>query len=270
MTVSPLPKSPHDRVWRSIARHLRDHGKSPTVRNLMDQLGKSNGSIQNSRKWLAKQGFIALEKGKPGIVLQIWPQEITPPDNLLPRFHSQPGPQNSPQNSPQQLPQQSPQPVLPGVAPAKTASSQHHLHLVPAPQPISEPLPIQGEIAAGALFEPATETQEYLDLDYAGRRADDFVLRVSGQSMVGDCIPDGAFVVMRPTPDGYEPRPGEIVAVWVEGAGTTLKHFYQEKQVVVLESSNPEVPPQMIDTTELAVQVQATHLLTHWRSRFSS
>jgi repressor LexA len=151
---------------------------------------------------------------------------------------------------------------LPGLSTALSPAPGPRLQLV---EP--SPLPVRGEIAAGALFEPATETEEYLTLDYAGRRPEDFALRVSGRSMVGDCIPDGAFVVMRPVPDGYEPRPGEIVAVWVEGAGTTLKHFYQEKHVVVLESSNPEVPPQMVDTTEQRLDVQATHLLTHWRSR---
>lgn len=259
MKSPQLPKHPHDRVWRAIAKYMRDHGKSPTVRELIDLLGKSNGSIQNSRKWLAKNGFVTTEKGKPGMVMKIWPQEITPPDNMVPRLQ-------------RQLPEE----LLQLVPTMQTKSSkgkgslkERHLRVVPDSQPPAEPLPIQGEIAAGALFEPATDTQEYLTLDYAERRAGDFVLRVSGRSMVGDCIPDGAFVVMRPTPDGYEPRPGEIVAVWVEGSGTTLKHFYQEKGMVVLESSNPEVPPQMIDVTERQVQVQATHLLTHWRSRFA-
>lgn len=243
-----LPKRPHDRVWRAIASHMLDHGKSPTVRDLIQRLGKSNGSVQNSRKWLAEHGFIALERGKPGMVMEIWPQDLTPPQGRMPR-------------SLRQLPPQSP-PQLP-------AAKERHLRALSADQPLAEPLPIQGEIAAGAMFDPATGSQEYLLLDYAGRKAGDFALRVSGRSMVGDCIPDGAFVVMRPVPDGYEPRPGEIVAVWVEGAGTTLKHFYQEKHVVVLESSNPEVPPQMIDTTEQQVDVQATHLLTHWRSRLA-
>lgn len=258
MKSSQLPKHPHDRVWRTIASYMRDHGKSPTVRELIELLGKSNGSIQNSRKWLAKHGFIATEKGKPGMVMQIWPKEITPPDNLVPRLQSK-------------LPEELLKVVPPLEAKSpkgKGPGKERHLRVVPDQHP-AEPLPIQGEIAAGALFDPATGNQEYLTLNYEGRKAGDFVLRVSGKSMVGDCIPDGAFVVMRPTPDGYEPKPGEIVAVWVDGEGTTLKHFYQEKGMVVLESSNPEVPPQMIDVTERQVQVQATHLLTHWRSRFA-
>ncbi len=251
MNSPQLPKHPHDRVWRTMASYMRDHGKSPTVRELIDLLDKSNGSIQNSRKWLAKNGFIAIEKGKPGMVMQIWPKEIPPPENMVPRALQLIAPVTTKQSE------------------EKSPGKERHLRVVPDNPVPAEPLPIQGEIAAGAMFEPVTDTQEYLTLDYAERKVGDFVLRVSGRSMVGDCIPDGAFVVMRPTPDGYEPRPGEIVAVWVEGAGTTLKHFYQEKGMVVLESSNPEVPPQMIDVTERQVRVQATHLLTHWRSRFS-
>lgn len=252
MKSPQLPKPPHDRVWYAIATYMRDHGKSPTVRELIEILDKSNGSIQNSRKWLAKHGFIEIEKGKPGVVMKIWPEDVTPPKHIAPSPRSELA-----QDSLQLLPSLEAQPSAKG----------RHLRVVPDAQPPAEPLPIQGEIAAGAMFEPVTDTQEYLTLDYEERRVGDFVLRVSGRSMVGDCIPDGAFVVMRPTPDGYEPRPGEIVAVWVEGAGTTLKHFYQEKGMVVLESSNPEVPPQMIDVTEQEIKVQATHLLTHWRSR---
>lgn len=185
------------------------------------------------------------------MVMEIWPKEIPPPDNMVPR-------------SLKVVPPPAAQPT-----PKKTSTKERHLRVVPDTPPIAEPLPIQGEIAAGAMFEPATDTQEYLTLDYEERKLGDFVLRVSGRSMVGDCIPDGAFVVMRPTPDDYQPRPGEIVAVWVEGAGTTLKHFYQEKSMVILESSNPEVPPQIIDVTEQDIKVQATHLLTHWRSQFA-
>ncbi|NEQ50651.1 MAG: hypothetical protein F6K11_11040 [Leptolyngbya sp. SIO3F4] len=100
-----------------------------------------------------------------------------------------------------------------------------------------EGLPIYGEIAAGCCHEPATETHEYLNIDYSGRQRHDYVLKISGDSMVGAGIPNGAYVGIRPVKDDYCPKPGEIVAVYVEGQGATLKHFFQKESVVVLEAS---------------------------------
>lgn len=135
-----------------------------------------------------------------------------------------------------------------------------------AEQPVPDGLPIRGEIAAGCCHEPATEDHEYLNIEYSGRKRNDYVLKISGDSMVGAGIPDGAYVGIRPVADDYSPRPGEIVAAYVEGQGATLKHFYQKESVVVLEAANPKYEPMIFDLESCNLRVQGTHIFTHWQS----
>lgn len=139
----------------------------------------------------------------------------------------------------------------------------------PAPYvefPEVDGLPIRGEIAAGYCHEPATDTQGYLNIEYSGRKRNDYVLKISGDSMVGAGIPDGAYVGIRPVADNYMPKPGEIVAIYVEGQGATLKHFYQKESVVVLEAANPKYEPMIFDLDSCDLRVQGTHIFTHWQS----
>ncbi|MGD1952895.1 MAG: LexA family protein [Leptolyngbyaceae cyanobacterium] len=133
-------------------------------------------------------------------------------------------------------------------------------------QPDPEGLPIRGEIAAGYCHEPAIEAYEYLNIEYSGRKRNDYVLKISGDSMVGAGIPNGAYVGIRPVTDGYNPKPGEIVAVYVEGQGATLKHFFQKESVVVLEAANPKYEPMIFDLDSCELRVQGTHIFTHWQS----
>ncbi|MBT9316022.1 LexA family protein [Leptothoe spongobia] len=127
-------------------------------------------------------------------------------------------------------------------------------------------LPIRGEIAAGYCHEPATEDHERLNIEYSGRKQNDYVLKISGDSMVGAGIPDGAYVGIRPVNDDYRPKPGEIVAVYVEGQGATLKHFFQKESIVVLEAANPKYEPMIFDLEANNLRVQGTHIFTHWQS----
>ena len=135
-----------------------------------------------------------------------------------------------------------------------------------ADQPVPEGLPIRGEIAAGYCHDPATADHDYLNIEYGGRKHNDYVLKISGDSMVGAGIPDGAYVGIRPVSDDYRPTPGEIVAVYVEGQGATLKHFFQKESVVVLEAANPKYEPMIFDLESCSLRVQGTHIFTHWQS----
>ncbi|MEO0868655.1 MAG: S24 family peptidase [Cyanobacteria bacterium J06642_11] len=132
--------------------------------------------------------------------------------------------------------------------------------------PDPEGLPIRGEIAAGYCHEPAVDNHDHLKIEYSGRKPSDYVLKISGDSMVGAGIPDGAYVGIRPVADDYQPKPGEIVAVYVDGFGATLKHFYQKDSVVVLEAANPKYEPMIFDLDACGLRVQGTHIFTHWQS----
>lgn len=132
-------------------------------------------------------------------------------------------------------------------------------------------LPILGEIAAGHFHEPFTESSgDFLNISYLGRKPEDYVLRISGDSMIGAGIPNGSYVGIRPVPRDYKPRYMEVVAVWVDGRGATLKHYCQEDSTVVLESANPEYEPIILDLNTTEVTVKGTHLFTHWQSTLLS
>jgi repressor LexA len=116
-------------------------------------------------------------------------------------------------------------------------------------------IPIRGEIAAGFLSDPLPS--HHAELEYLGVSGGDYALRVSGDSMVGDAIVDGDWAIMQAVPDGYEPvRSGEIVAVWVEGRGTTLKHYHRQGELTILRASNPKYADIVLNPTDQFFKVQ--------------
>jgi len=120
----------------------------------------------------------------------------------------------------------------------------------------SNMIPVWGEISAGYLSEPSTE-REFLEIDHLDSQRH-FGLRVSGDSMINAGILNGVVAIFEKVADGYEPRSGEIVAVYVEGFGTTLKQFYRQDWKVVLRAANPLYPDQEIDTHQTFVGIQGT------------
>jgi repressor LexA len=128
-----------------------------------------------------------------------------------------------------------------GVAHLQSIGAYH------APEPplrTSKHIPLLGEIAAGYLSEPVTSEESIeLDIDPSTH----FALIVSGDSMIEAGILDRSTVVLKRVPDGYEPKPGQIVAAYVEGAGTTLKRFYRDAHnAIVLEPANATYKAQTI------------------------
>ena len=101
-------------------------------------------------------------------------------------------------------------------------------------------LPLAGTIAAGLPIE-AIEEREYLDLEemFVSPHGN-FVLRVKGDSMIGDSIADGDYVICEKRDSA---RDGETVVALIEGEEATLKRIYQTPQGVRLEASNPAYKP---------------------------
>ena len=81
----------------------------------------------------------------------------------------------------------------------------------------------------------------------------DFFLKVSGDSMIGDGIHDGDFVLIRPT---FEARDGEIAAVAVgDERCATLKRVFlkPETSEVELHPSNPNMQPFRVPASDVRV-----------------
>ncbi len=123
-------------------------------------------------------------------------------------------------------------------------------------------IPIRGSIAAGYLTEAFIDNREVLPISSPKLRQGDFALKVTGDSMIGDHIQDGSYVVMRPLPDFKEPKNGTIIAAWVEGFGTTLKHFHREGELIFLKASNSIYPPIEIDINISRIEIQGVLLFT--------
>ncbi len=113
-------------------------------------------------------------------------------------------------------------------------------------------LPFLGRIAAGRPIE-AVVGDETLTVPAAlfGARIDDhFVLQVAGESMIGEGIHDGDWVVVERRERAQQ---GEMVVALV-GDEVTLKRFYPEGAVVRLQPSNPAMEPIRVQAADLRIQ----------------
>lgn len=112
-------------------------------------------------------------------------------------------------------------------------------------------LPLLGLIAAGAPIE-ALENRESIVVpsDMVGRR-ETYVLKVRGNSMIGDGILDGDFVVVEKRDHA---RNGETVVALINKEEVTLKRFYIEADGVRLQPANPTISPIFLKNGDFAIQ----------------
>jgi repressor LexA len=113
-------------------------------------------------------------------------------------------------------------------------------------------LPFLGRIAAGRPIE-AVSGDETLAVPTAlfGARGDEhFVLAVTGESMIGEGIHDGDWVIVerRERADA-----GEMVVALL-GDEATLKRFYPEGDRVRLQPSNPSMKPIYVPAGDVRIQ----------------
>ena len=104
----------------------------------------------------------------------------------------------------------------------------------------ARPLPLVGQVAAGMPILAEQNVEEYLDVPSVLRRGDDdFVLRVSGDSMADASILDGDFIVVHQQGSAEN---GEIVVALVEDEATT-KRFFKEGDHIRLQPENDLYEP---------------------------
>lgn len=113
-------------------------------------------------------------------------------------------------------------------------------------------LPLLGRIAAGRPLE-AVPTQETIAVpaDLVAGRGRTFVLKIQGDSMVGEHIRDGDYVILE---ERRVARDGETVVALVDGTEATLKKFYRDGLSVRLEPANPSVSPVVVAAERVQIQ----------------
>lgn len=121
-------------------------------------------------------------------------------------------------------------------------------------------LPLVGQVAAGAPLLAEQNIEDHLALgpELAGGE-DSFLLRVKGESMIGDGIFDGDLVVVKP---GTDVAQGGLAVIRLESASTgegevTVKRLYREKGHLRLQPSNDAYQPIVVQDAVVEGKVVA-------------
>jgi len=109
-------------------------------------------------------------------------------------------------------------------------------------------IPLLGRVAAGAPIE-AIENIEHISLQSEFGSDDTFALKVQGDSMTGDGIFDGDYVVCKRTQTAPN---GKIVVAITDNENATVKRFYKENNGIRLEPSNPNYEPIYTQNCQIA------------------
>ena len=109
-------------------------------------------------------------------------------------------------------------------------------------------IPLLGSVAAGVPIE-AIENIEHISLQSEFGSEDTFALKVQGDSMTGDGIYDGDYVVCKRTQTASN---GKIVVAIVDNENATVKRFYKEPDTIRLEPSNPNYEPIFTQNCQIA------------------
>lgn len=112
------------------------------------------------------------------------------------------------------------------------------IQLTEAPQKRMS-LRMAGQIAAGSPL-LAVESDEKVDFSPLFNTDEHFCLKVKGDSMIGDQIAEGDYVVVRKQRTA---RNGDIVVALLDGQDATLKRFYKESGRIRLEPANAKMKP---------------------------
>jgi repressor LexA len=113
-------------------------------------------------------------------------------------------------------------------------------------------IPLVGRVAAGSPIE-AIEDKDCLSLSsHFGSGDDMFALEVTGNSMTGDDIRDGDYVICRRSPVAND---GQLVIAIVDKRQATLKRFYKEKTRIRLQPANDDYDPIYSDNCRIEAVV---------------
>lgn len=114
-------------------------------------------------------------------------------------------------------------------------------------------LPLMGTVAAGLPIEAIQDVETLaVPSDMLRRNAENYVLRVEGNSMIDEQIRDGDFIVVAAQPSA---RDGEMVVALVGGDSATVKTLYREKgNRIRLQPANETMEPIFVDADDLVIQ----------------
>ena len=210
-------------ILRFIHDWVQERGYSPSLREIGRAVGlTSTSSVEHQLSALESKGHLRREPGCPRTV-----------EVRLPGV-----------------------PPVPAKAPGDAKTQEDAKTTAPAPRRTcareATRVPMVGRIAAGSPL-PADESPDEafpLPLELVGE-GDLFMLKVSGDSMIGAAIADGDWVVIRQQSDAES---GEIVAAMIEGEAT-VKTLKRSGGHVWLMPHNSAYTPILGDTATILGRV---------------
>ncbi len=136
--------------------------------------------------------------------------------------------------------------VLPGPSPEKPTASE---------------IPLFGVVAAGAPIESIPDEERiFVPSDFL-RSGDHYVLRVRGDSMIGDGVHDGDLVVVQ---RAQEAPDGEMVVALVSGEATLKRIYHEGRRDIRLQPANPALPTMIVPADDVQVQGVIVGLLRRY------
>jgi len=104
-------------------------------------------------------------------------------------------------------------------------------------------IPLLGVIAAGHPIEAILHNETICITRDMLARGRTFALRVRGDSMIGEGILDGDFIIVESRQTAEN---GQTVVALIDGSDATVKRFYRERNGIRLEAANPRYKPILI------------------------
>ncbi|HXK62087.1 MAG TPA: transcriptional repressor LexA, partial [Acidobacteriota bacterium] len=112
-------------------------------------------------------------------------------------------------------------------------------------------LPLLGRVAAGRPVEAINSPEEIAVPDTFLTGKNNYVLRVSGDSMVDEHIQDGDYVILE---HRQQANNGEIVIALIDGEKATLKKYFREGARIRLQPANSLLEPMVLEESRVQVQ----------------
>lgn len=107
--------------------------------------------------------------------------------------------------------------------------------------PQTKKVPVVGSVAAGKPLWAAKDITEFIPIpEELSGNEESFMVKVEGDSMIGDHILDGDYVMVNPQQDADN---GDIVIALLNQEEVTIKRLYKKDHQVILQPSNPLYKP---------------------------
>jgi len=107
--------------------------------------------------------------------------------------------------------------------------------------PQTKKVPVVGRVAAGEPLWALKDITEIIPIpEELSGSEDSFMVKVEGDSMIGDHILDGDYVMVKPQQDADN---GDIVIALLNQEEVTVKRLYKKDSQIILQPSNPLYKP---------------------------